>query len=67
MEHTFVLCRCIGNYHEWDKGIQNQPLGLGVLPTVRRLRSRPCIVEFNKEVCINTEKKNKRCVTLSRG
>ena len=61
-----MFCRCIGNYHESDKGIQNRSLGLGALPTVRRLRSWPCSVEFNREVCINTEKKNKRCVTLSR-
>ena len=61
-----MLCRCISNYHERDKGIQNRPPGLGVLPTVRQLRSWPCSVEFNRKVCMNTEKKNKRCATLSR-
>ena len=45
-----MLCRCISNCHECDTGIQNRPSGLGVLPTVRRLRSWPCSV-FNKEVC----------------
>ena len=61
-----MLCRCISNYHEWDKRIQNRPPGLGVLLTVRQLRSWPFSVEFNREVCMNTEKKNKRCVPLSR-
>ena len=60
-----MLCRCISNYHECDSGIQNRPPGLVVLLAVRWLHSWPCGVEFNKEVCMNTERKSKRCVTLS--
>ena len=48
-----MLCRCISNYHQCDTV---QPPDLVVLPTVRCLRSWPCGVEFNKEVCMNTER-----------
>ena len=48
-----------------NKLINLAPFIKPVLPTVRRLRRWPCSVEFDKELCMNTGRKSKRCVTLS--